>query len=199
MNPTGAGAVRVNDRFYSLRDPNVIGEVPDSFTSITEGSLFNATNDLVTTSTAIDSLAASNGWYITLGSGNGEKVLAPAMTLNGEIFFTTYTPPASVERTDCAPPPGVGRIYRVSLFNATPTQSNAVPDAEGNLPAPTVADRTRVLERPGIPSEPTVMFRKTTDENGNDLGVELIHCEGTECEELPDAIKMEETYWRDES
>jgi len=25
----------------------------------------------------------------------------------------------------------------------------------------------------------------------------VIHCEGTECEELPGAIKMEETYWRD--
>ena len=189
VNADGTAGPRVNDRFYSLRDPNVLGSAPDDFTTITNGSLFDASSSLVTTSTDIDALAAANGWYITLGGGNGEKVLAPSLTINGEIFFTTYTPPASVERTDCAPPPGVGHLYRVSLFDATP-----VVDENGDGAVDDIEDRAGELERPGIPPAPTAMFHENADGS-----LDLIHCEGTECEELPNAIQMQPTYWRDDS
>jgi type IV pilus assembly protein PilY1 len=200
LNHDGTAAPRVNDRFYSLRDPYVVGPIPSgaTVTTITDGAagnLLDVTSSLVTSDGDISALAASTGWYITLGAGNGEKVLAPSVTLNGEIFFTTYTPPASVARTDCAPPPGSGRLYRVSLFDANPVSHETGGVSDPDAPAPTVGDRVAdTLSRPGIPSGTKVMFR----ENGAG-GVEVIHCEGTECGDLPNAIKMQETYWTDGS
>lgn len=193
LNGNGTAAPRVNDRFYSLRDPYVVGPIPTdaTVTTITDGvtgNLLDVTGSLITSDADISALAASTGWYITLGAGSGEKVLAPSITLNGEIFFTTYTPPASVARTDCAPPPGSGRLYRVSLFDANPVSHDT--GVNGTPPAPTVGDRVAdILDRPGIPPGPTVMFR------GNDI----LHCEGTECDVIPDIIKMTETYWKDDS
>lgn len=189
VNADGTAAPRVNDRFYSLRDPNVLGSVPAGFTTITNGSLFDATSSLVTTSSDIDSLAAANGWFITLGAGSGEKVLAPSLTINGEIFFSTYTPPASVTRSDCAPPPGVGRLYRVSLFDATP-----VVDETGDGAVDDVEDRAGELDRPGIPPAPAAHYHQNADGS-----VDLIIMEGTESERVPDAIQMKPAYWRDDS
>lgn len=192
LNADGTAAPRVNDRFYSLRD--ALGATPDDFTTITNDSLFNATDSLVTRDEHIEELADASGWYIILGSNNGEKVLAPAMTLNGEIFFTTYTPPESTARSSCEPQPGTGRLYRVSLFDASPVSyTDEASDSDDDPPTPTTGDRITILDRPGIPSAPTAMFRKNGDGN-----VEIIHCEGTECERLPDAIQMQETYWRDD-
>jgi len=192
LNTDGTAAPRVNDRFYSLRD--ALGATPDDFTAITNDSLFNATDSLVIRDEHIEELADASGWYIILGSNNGEKVLAPAMTLNGEIFFTTYTPPESTARSSCEPQPGTGRLYRVSLFDARPVSyTDEASDSDDDPPTPTTDDRITILDRPGIPSAPIAMFRKNSDGN-----VEIIHCEGTECERLPDAIQMQETYWRDD-
>ena len=188
LNP--ASGARVNDRFYSLRDPGVLGAAPSNFSAITNSDLFNATSDLESTASELE-----HGWYITLGNGNGEKVLSSSITLNGEIFFTTYTPPEAVADGDCSRQLGTGTLYRVSLFDAKPTLINYNDD--GDVIAATVGDRTTPLARQGIPSSPTVMFRETFNDDGTSAGVKIIHCEGTECEELPDSIKMEETYWRD--
>jgi len=202
LNADGTPADRVDDRFYSLRDPHVLGTAPGDFTTITTGNLFDATSSLVTSTGDIDSLAAANGWYITLGTGNGEKVLAPSLTINGEIFFTTYTPPESVAISDCSPPSGSGRLYRISLFDANPVinDSNAgdgTGDGTGGEPGggtPTTDDRGTDLNRPGIPSGVTALFRENGDGN-----VELLACQGTECDSLPDAIQIQETYWTDEN
>lgn len=199
VNANGTPGARVNDRFYSLRDPYVVGAIPAGtiVTTITDGvsgNLFDATSSLVTSTADITSLANSSGWYITLGNGSGEKVLASSLTINGEIFFTTYTPPASVTRTDCAPPPGIGRLYRVSLFNAAPPPEVVPPGTGTPPPAPTIDDRITTLNRPGIPSTPTSVFR----ENGNG-NIEIGNCEGTECEGMDNAIKLKETYWTDGS
>jgi type IV pilus assembly protein PilY1 len=189
LNP--ASGTRVNDRFYSLRDPNVRSAAPSDFSAITNSDLFNATNDLNNTAAEVE-----HGWYITLGNGSGEKVLSSSITLNGEIFFTTYTPPETAENGACTRQLGTGTLYRVSLFDAKPTLINY--SADGDVIASVVGDRTTSLVRPGIPSSPTIMFRETFNDDGTSNGVKIIHCEGTECEELPDSIKMEETYWRDE-
>ncbi|MDT8385065.1 MAG: PilC/PilY family type IV pilus protein [Gammaproteobacteria bacterium] len=189
LNPNGTAGPRVNDRFYSLRDPYVVSPVPDPYTSLTHGNLFDATSSLVTSPADIASLASASGWYLTLGSGNGEKVLAPAITINGEVFFTTYTPPTSVALSSCAPPPGTGSLYRVSLFNASPVIDV---NADGDLDD--LTDRSLDLPRPGIPPAPAAVFHKNSSGK-----VELGLCVGTDCEEMPNAIQMQETYWTDGS
>ena len=188
LNADGTNAPRVSDRFYSLRDPNFLTAAPSNFASInhaTSGDLFDATTTATLSTTESTSLSESRGWFITLGNGNGEKVLASSVTVNGEIYFTTYTPPGSVDPTACAPQAGTGNLYRVSLFNATATLGDKL------------TDRVALLDRPGIPSSPTIMFREIFNDDGESDGVSVIHCEGTKCEEIPDATQMAETYWRD--
>jgi len=195
LNPLttdGRAAERVDDRFYSLRDPNVLGVAPDDFEAITHGrsshersNLFDATSTLVTSPTDIDALS---GWYITLGDGSGEKVLAPSMTINGEIFFTTYTPPASVARGQCEPPsPGEGRLYRVSLFDAAPTRNAAETGGDSDTSTPAPEDRSEVLERPGIPPGPTVIV----------LDGAINQCVGAKCGEIANPNPIQKTYWQD--
>ena len=193
LNADGTAAPRVNDRFYSLRDHSVIGAA--TTTNIVNDDLFPATSTAVLSSQQTVDLSSStaSGWFITLGAGNGEKVLAPSITLDGEIFFTTYTPPASTTNVNCEPPSGSGRLYRVNLFDATPVTPQAGANTGSTASTPTTADRVTNLERPGIPPAPTAMFRKTTG------GVEVILCVGTECDELSNAIHMQETYWTDGS
>lgn len=193
LNPVDDSVTLVNDRFYSLRDPFVIGE-PVDFTPITHTStpaLFDATTNLVDTESDIDNLNASSGWFITLDTG--EKVLAPSITVNGEIWFTTYTPSDNSENASCAPLPGLGQLYTVSLFDANPVMSD-IDVGDGDIPEPSAEDRAHTLSRRGIPPEPAVMFREKDDGN-----VDVIRCVGTDCEKIPNAIKMEETYWRDDA
>ena len=196
LNPPASAdgiSERVNDRFYSLRDPYVTGPIPPNvtITPISDGSdgsdsnLFDATSNLVASSSDISALAGARGWYITLGDGSGEKVLAPSMTLNGEIFFTTYTPPAQVTISECGPQPGIGRLYRVSLFDATPIR-NKTELSDSGTETLILQDRTKILRRPGIPPGPTAIFRK------NGIG----QCIGAKCEKIPDASQIEKTYWR---
>lgn len=178
----------VDDRFYSLRDPYVIENVPTTFTTITNASssLLDVTNLPVLNPTNTTNLNNLNGWYITL-AGDGEKVLAQSVTLNGEIFFTTYTPPESVAASSCAPPPGTGRLYLVSLFDASPViDQNADSDTDD------LGDRIKELDRPGIPPAPNVMFHKGSDDN-----VTIVRCVGTECEESETGVQIQKTYWLD--
>jgi type IV pilus assembly protein PilY1 len=87
-----------------------------------EGTLYDATDNLIqvgTTDQKVDAaiaLAASNGWFIDL-EANGEKALARSLTIQGEVFFTTFSPAAN-ESNACGPSPGIGLLYAVDLQTA---------------------------------------------------------------------------------
>ena len=177
LNPVtanGAAAPRVNDRFYSLRDPNVLRVAPGAFPNIDNNSLFDVTTKLVDNNGDIALLDASDGWFFTLGAGNGEKVLARSITLNGTIYFTTYTPPA-LTNTSCAPA-GTGRLYKVSLYDAKPHRNPL-----------DITTRGGDTEQDGIPTNPYVVVT----ENGPDV------CVGRKCEKPPELFTIESTYWQD--
>ncbi|NOX76790.1 MAG: hypothetical protein GXP17_09330 [Gammaproteobacteria bacterium] len=202
LNPLAADGTLgtlVQDSFYSLRDPYVNGAKPSKdgdFATIEEKDLYDATSALVDGDTSPAALAALNksGWRIDLGS-DGEKVLAPAMTINKQILFTTYTPPSLVERADCNPPAGTGNLYRVSLFDGNPLFAA---QTAGSTPAlPEAANRVTKLKRPGIPPAPVVIFKEGKGANAGNI--DIVDCVGTECNKSPQQPTMTETYWRDES
>ncbi|MBL1278388.1 MAG: hypothetical protein COB30_020130 [Ectothiorhodospiraceae bacterium] len=214
LNPRlsdGTLAPLVDDRFYSLRDPfNVRGPIPEDTTvttPIVNSDLFDVTDSLASTDTEVtelaDAITDAKGWYLEL-NGTGEKVLAPAITINGEIYFTTYTPPAiNPDPDSCTPDVGTGLLYQVSLFNAMPTRTrtgtgtgedggggaggDGTGGGGGTTDTPTTEGRAKDIGG-GIPPGATVMFRE-------DSGVG--NCVGTDCNEIPDVIQIEETYWRD--
>lgn len=140
----------VKDRLYMIRNTNIFG-TPDYSTInvIKESNLFPATSNIIgqgtgtPQTTAINSLAAANGWFIKL-ENTGEKALAPSLTLDSQILFTTFEPGTSA--SSCQAAIGTGRLYAVNAVDATPISQLAVdPDN------PIKSDRVNILDRGGIP------------------------------------------------
>lgn len=162
------------DRLFSIRDPNVFN-VPATYTQadgtvITESDLHDATDNLVAEGTAeqkevaLTQLADSDGWYIDLenvstGAMEGEKSLSEATTLQGNIFFTTFTP-VSTNSNSCAPSQGLARAYLVSATTAEAVENF---DGYGSDDALTREDRAMNLTRGGIPPEVTILFPESGD------------------------------------
>jgi type IV pilus assembly protein PilY1 len=109
------------DRFYS-----VIDRQQTTASNIRESNLMDMTLDQLQTTTIqsgpgsvadiLSHLTATTnyGWYIQLNENTGEKVLAPPVVLNGVVYFTTFTPGASLSADPCQPGNlGTGRLYAV--------------------------------------------------------------------------------------
>ncbi len=96
----------------------------------------------------------THGWRLML-TEPGEKVLATPLTITGKVFFTTYLPQAGAGATACTPSEGGGRLYAVSLQNATAVINYDTSDDDASNPdAPsTVSDRSIELQSLGIPAE----------------------------------------------
>lgn len=147
----------VVDQFYNFQTVDIYN-APASYTTLTASNLYDATANLIgegsssdqTTATA--QLAAASGWYITL-SGVGEKVLAPSITINNQILFTTYLPTGTT--SGCQAALGSGRVYLVNVADATPVLNL---DQIGSPTSLTKGDRYVSLARGGIPPSPTPFF-----------------------------------------
>lgn len=62
-------------------------------------------------------LYGASGWRITLAR-EGEKSLSKSVTIQGKVFFGTFTPGVG-QANLCEPAAGEGRLYAVSLYDAT--------------------------------------------------------------------------------
>ena len=146
--------------FYMIKDRNIV-------TGTVATSAFNhqdynaATNPLGlgdVTDTCIDDANCfaidnlSNGWKMRLEEP-GEKVLAPALTAFGTIFFTSFLPQGSGAEagTNCAPSEGGGRLYAVHISNGAPVNNYDATGSSANIM--TKSDRFNQLRSDGIPAE----------------------------------------------
>ena len=104
------------DRFYSLRDPNVFNKLTqaqyDSFDIIKDGDLVEVSGSVGTVITAND-----RGWKFTLP--DDQMVLANSTTFNNEVFFVAFSPDAAAAES-CAAGRGRNFLYRVSVVNGDP-------------------------------------------------------------------------------
>lgn len=160
------------DRFYVIRDMDVLEPPADGsdadtapdYPAYTETDLYDATENIIAEgATAADReaaaglLNAANGWFIKLakadGTFEGEKVLASSVTLQGQLLFTTFTPVAS-DQQSCAPSQGTGKVYAISLYDATPLfpldPTDPDPKARPNREMPLVGG--------GIPPQIVLLF-----------------------------------------
>ena len=140
-------SLTTEDTFYSIKDPAVFGPPRNATGDIVypapleEGDMVNVTGALaqnVTTGSLAD------GWFFRFIT-DGEKSMSSALTLNNEIFFTTYIPSTSsaLGNTNiCIPALGVGRIYHVNLSDGS---------AIGGTGNDFDVDRFRNLNQLGIP------------------------------------------------
>ena len=95
-----------------------------------------------------------SGWRLGLEEP-GEKVLATALTVGGRVFFTTYLPHSGTGATACSPSEGAGRLYTVSLQDATAVINYDTSDDDPDNPdeATSREDRSVELQSLGIPAE----------------------------------------------
>jgi type IV pilus assembly protein PilY1 len=98
--------VAVSNRFYCVVNDWNPG------TTLTASALANVTGGTA--------LPTSEGWFITLGTG--EKVVSRPILYGGTAIFTTYTPPGSATTTAASDDPcvgtgarGVGKLYLLSV------------------------------------------------------------------------------------
>lgn len=146
------------NRFYMINDDHAVNAVRS--TPITEANLYDATADLIQVGTptqvaaAKAQLAAANGWYITLGSG--EKVVSGSTTLAGTVIFSTNTPQAAVANA-CTGNLGEARIYQLNYLNGAAAFDI---NKSGTL---TIADRYQVRAGGGYPPTPVPVSVKIGD------------------------------------
>ncbi len=131
-------ATDVNNRFYMIRDlaigayntatPSSADCADDDvvdfrcFLPINNTGLYDITNNRLVTgtdeqrATALAALKSALGWRLDL-AGDGEKSLSKSITLNGNVFFTTFTPSSMLDEINvCEPVSGIGRLYVVDLY-----------------------------------------------------------------------------------
>lgn len=160
------------DRFFAMRDTNVYN-IPASYAyGIVEANLYDITANVIGEGSAAAAAAAqtilksSKGWYINLLNGTtkeGEKVLAEARTVAGQVLFTTFTPVATTAATEtCAPSQGAAKLYVVNAANALPV---ADLNQSGSTTTLTAGDRARTLVRGGIPPEVTILYPEISQDH----------------------------------
>jgi type IV pilus assembly protein PilY1 len=171
----------IEDRYYLIRYPyelNAHGEYgitadaddPNAvYSAITEGELFDATDNVLGEGSSDDRSAAnaelsdSSGWMLRMERG-GEKILGSSLTLNNVVMFTSYVPAALSH--NCQPQLGTGIFWAVDLWDATPAANLDGEGDEGNL---TKEDRNKYVPGSGLPAAVQTYFVETTstDDDGN--------------------------------
>lgn len=157
----------VENWFYMFKDRDVTSGGPltqNAAYPVTHSQLGDITSNCLQDdpgSCTVGTIPNASGWrmQLTCPPSNpatcGEKNLAPALTIGGTIFFTSYIPPGS-GISGCNLSEGTGLLYAVSLQDGT-----AVEDFDaGNNGNPSGqylfnSDRSTQLNSPGIPAEVT--------------------------------------------
>ncbi|TNE75917.1 MAG: VWA domain-containing protein [Gammaproteobacteria bacterium] len=186
----------VDDRIYMMKisavssaplDPTDATQTTVLYKSLTESDLYDATDNLIQQGTstektaAASALATADGWFIKLDNNPGEKVLSESVTVNNEVFITTYEPKASSD--PCRPPTGTSRLYHISVLDGSAVRNYYTSDGKGDDEL-TRPDRYVELDVP-LPSNPQRMRVDDTD----------VICVGTDCQTIKSIKGVVETYW----
>jgi len=149
----------VKNWFYMYKDRNTNSGFPGTGSAIVHTDFGDVTDNCLQDNSCGTPPDLINGWRMALTcppsnpSACGEKNLAPALTLLGSIYFTTFLPPGS-STSGCSLSEGNGLLYIVSLQNGTAVQNlNTSNDtSSGSL---FTGDRYTSLASAGIPAEVT--------------------------------------------
>jgi type IV pilus assembly protein PilY1 len=164
-----------NDRFYSIRDPNVFNSLTqteyNALTPIVEDDLEDITGRVNVTVAADD-----DGWMFRLPAN--QMILADSVTFNDEVFFVSFSPD-STGAAACNVGQGSNYLWRVSIINGDP-----IVDDLGSIPTDGEDDaRNKQLAQGGIAPSPQFLFPSPDDANctGADCAPPPLGCIGVEC------------------
>ena len=163
-------STHVNNRFYLFKDRATTSGTPPS-TVLGEADLADLTDNCIQAVSCTASPDLSNGWRLDLAT-SGEKNLAPALTAGGTVFFTTFIPSAS--SGTCALSEGSGRVYAVSLADATAVINfDSTNDADGST-----FERIDALGGGGIPVQVVPLGEGKVLIQGQETGENIISVGG---------------------
>jgi type IV pilus assembly protein PilY1 len=167
--------VATNDRFYSIRDPDVFTKLDQS--AYSTYSIVDDSN-LVEVSGQVGAVITSSdrGWKFTVPAN--QKVLADSLTFADEIFFVAFSPDANVTST-CGTGQGTNFLYRMSIVNGDPI----VPNLSSLDPLLSDDERRQTLAQGGIAPSPMMLFPSPPSScpSGHDCSEPPLACIGVEC------------------
>ena len=175
----------VEDRFYMIKQYSV-NQGPEFYGKSTGATSFApiTESDLVNVTESANPETNDYGWYLDFAN-SGEKVLGTSTTFNGNVIFSTYVPTAQVNV--CSPEIGSGMAYVMDVTSGAPV-FNLDDESSDEL---TISDRSRALNRGGIPAEATVLISADSLDNP----VVLF---GTEKLDIDLSNLMRRTSWADQ-
>ena len=143
----------VDNYFYMIKDRATASGQPPAAT-LEHADFADLTDNCLQDSSCASPPDLTHGWRLGLEEP-GEKVLATPLTITGKVFFTSYMPRSGASATACSPSEGAGRLYAVSLADATAVINYDTSDDDpGNPDEPnSKADRSVELRSLGIPAE----------------------------------------------
>lgn len=176
----------IQNRYYMFKDDHGLNATK---ATITEASMYDATANLIQIGTSVQQAAAttalnsSDGWYVTLSSG--EKVVGGATTLGGAVFFATNKPVSTLTAGSCASNLGEARLYGLNYQNAASIIDYNISNTL------TTEDRYKVRPGGGYPPSPVPVVV----EIGGKRYEAVIT--GTQVETPPSTVleKRYRTYW----
>ncbi len=128
----------------------------DDLLDVTDLNFAGDTPPVLTAADAEDLNA--HGWFIDL-TDDGEKALSESVTVDGQVVFTTYTPPSSdpnsSDEQSCSGNQGAGKTYVVDVQDGRPVANL---DGIGSSDTLELTDRVYNLKVTGIPPRPKVIF-----------------------------------------
>jgi type IV pilus assembly protein PilY1 len=149
-DPNDPNSPAVDNQFYMFRDLAINPYFTDAPTAgecgadppdpdfrcrlpLNPADLYDVTANLIESGSpdeqnaAREALAAANGWRLDL-LDNGEKSLSRSLTIEGKVYFTTFSPASSLVNV-CEPASGTARLYVVDLLTAVAEEDS---DSNGN-------------------------------------------------------------------
>jgi type IV pilus assembly protein PilY1 len=126
-----------------------------------------------------DVAGGTAGWRLALAGQPGEKVLQPALSLNGRVYFSSFAPGRSAS---CDEPIGQNRLYELGLRDGRPPRAAADEALEAGQPPA----RARLLEQSGIAPGPSLLWP---------AGAPAMVCAGIECRPGDPALEAPRRSW----
>ena len=140
----------IDEEFYSIRDFNPVSQMDasDYGDPILRADLVNITT---LPSPALN--PDDKGWRLSMNQADGEKVLSRAITFDGVLFFTSFSPGSSA--TACAAAPGENRLYAIDLLTGAPLLNR---DESEDTEELTETDRYTLLKQGSIAPQVEILF-----------------------------------------
>ncbi|MCF6224722.1 MAG: hypothetical protein L3J22_00245 [Xanthomonadales bacterium] len=166
----------VTNSFYMIKDPN-IWTAPAAYDTVKRSDLHDTTANLVQVgdlsqqAQELAELNTSDGWYINMPPGGGEKVFSKASLYDFAVLFTTYSGTRSNidDVCDGGVTEGEANFWAVNMLTGAAVFS----DLDGEPNDLVTDDRTKSLNIPGMPPAPTLLF-PGTDEGPGKVVVALV-------------------------